>query len=204
MGVHTPEFAFERKADNVRARSTQNGLRYPVAQDNAYATWNAWGNQFWPAKYLIDARGRVRYTHFGEGDYDETERADPLAAGRGGTAARSARSRRRDAPRPPTRARSPRRPTSAPNAPGRFLPAPPDDGIHRYPGARGRAAAQPLRLERALERDRRVRHRRERRAASTPASSPKVFLVMSSADAGRARVRCCWTAAGIAPHAGAT
>jgi hypothetical protein len=52
----------------------QNGLRYPVAQDNDYATWNAWGNQYWPAEYLIDARGRVRATHFGEGDYAQSER----------------------------------------------------------------------------------------------------------------------------------
>ena len=75
VGVHTPEFAFERKASNVREAIDQNGLAYPVAQDNDYATWNAWGNQFWPAKYLIDAQGRVRYTHFGEGDYQKTEQA---------------------------------------------------------------------------------------------------------------------------------
>ena len=75
VGVHTPEFAFERKASNVREAIDQNALAYPVAQDNDYATWNAWGNQFWPAKYLIDAQGRVRYTHFGEGDYEKTEQA---------------------------------------------------------------------------------------------------------------------------------
>jgi cytochrome c biogenesis protein CcdA/thiol-disulfide isomerase/thioredoxin len=75
VGVHTPEFAFEREADNVREAIAANRLRYPVAQDNEYATWSAWGNQYWPAKYLIDARGRVRYAHFGEGAYDETEAA---------------------------------------------------------------------------------------------------------------------------------
>ena len=75
VGVHTPEFAFERDADNVERAIAQNQLRYPVAQDNEFATWNAWGNQYWPAKYLIDARGRVRYAHFGEGAYDETESA---------------------------------------------------------------------------------------------------------------------------------
>jgi hypothetical protein len=73
--VHTPEFGFERDAENVREAVDQNGLAYPVAQDNDYATWNAWGNQFWPAKYLVDANGKVRYTHFGEGAYDETEAA---------------------------------------------------------------------------------------------------------------------------------
>ena len=75
VGVHTPEFPFERDAGNVEEAIAQNGLRYPVAQDNDYATWDAYGNQFWPAKYLIDARGQVRYTHFGEGDYEETEEA---------------------------------------------------------------------------------------------------------------------------------
>jgi cytochrome c biogenesis protein CcdA/thiol-disulfide isomerase/thioredoxin len=75
VGVHTPEFTFERDADNVRGAIAANRLRYPVAQDNEYATWSAWGNQYWPAKYLIDARGRVRYAHFGEGAYEETEAA---------------------------------------------------------------------------------------------------------------------------------
>jgi cytochrome c biogenesis protein CcdA/thiol-disulfide isomerase/thioredoxin len=75
VGVHTPEFAFEHEADNVRDAIAANRLRYPVAQDNEYATWSAWGNQYWPAKYLIDARGRVRYAHFGEGAYEETEAA---------------------------------------------------------------------------------------------------------------------------------
>ncbi len=75
VGVHTPEFAFERKTANVRSAIAQNELRYPVVQDNGYGIWNAFGNQYWPAKYLIDARGRVRYTHFGEGGYGATESA---------------------------------------------------------------------------------------------------------------------------------
>jgi cytochrome c biogenesis protein CcdA/thiol-disulfide isomerase/thioredoxin len=75
VGVHTPEFPFERDAANVEDAIAQNGLRYAVAQDNDYATWDAYGNQYWPAKYLIDAGGQVRYTHFGEGDYEETESA---------------------------------------------------------------------------------------------------------------------------------
>jgi hypothetical protein len=75
VGVHTPEFPFERDPGNVEDAIAQNGLRYAVAQDNDYATWDAYGNQYWPAKYLIDADGQVRYTHFGEGDYEETESA---------------------------------------------------------------------------------------------------------------------------------
>ncbi|HVF78284.1 MAG TPA: cytochrome c biogenesis protein DipZ [Solirubrobacteraceae bacterium] len=75
VGVHTPEFAFERKDSNVVGAIKRQGLRYPVVQDNEYGTWNAFGNQAWPAKYLIDARGRVRYAHIGEGEYEETEAA---------------------------------------------------------------------------------------------------------------------------------
>jgi cytochrome c biogenesis protein CcdA/thiol-disulfide isomerase/thioredoxin len=75
VGVHTPEFPFEKDAGNVARAVRQNGIRYPVAQDNDYGTWDAFANQYWPAKYLIDARGRVRYVHFGEGDYGATERA---------------------------------------------------------------------------------------------------------------------------------
>lgn len=75
IGVHTPEFPFEREESNVRDAVQSNGLTYPVVQDNDYGTWNAFGNQYWPAKYLIDPNGNVRYVHFGEGDYDETEDA---------------------------------------------------------------------------------------------------------------------------------
>jgi cytochrome c biogenesis protein CcdA/thiol-disulfide isomerase/thioredoxin len=75
VGVHTPEFGFEKETDNVREAIARNHLQYPVAQDNDYGTWDAWGNQYWPAKYLIDATGQVRYTHFGEGDYATTEGA---------------------------------------------------------------------------------------------------------------------------------
>jgi thiol-disulfide isomerase/thioredoxin len=74
IGVHSPEFAFERVPDNVRSAVRRLGVRYPVALDNDFATWRAYANQYWPAKYLVDRDGRVRYHHFGEGDYAETER----------------------------------------------------------------------------------------------------------------------------------
>lgn len=74
VGVHTPEFPFERDAGNVERAIKQNGIRYPVAQDNKYDTWDAYQNQYWPAEYFIDAKGRVRFTHFGEGAYKEKER----------------------------------------------------------------------------------------------------------------------------------
>jgi cytochrome c biogenesis protein CcdA/thiol-disulfide isomerase/thioredoxin len=75
VGVHTPEFPFERSASNVQAAIGQNNIRYPVAQDNQYTTWTAYRNQYWPAEYLIDSQGRVRLISFGEGYYAAKERA---------------------------------------------------------------------------------------------------------------------------------
>jgi thiol-disulfide isomerase/thioredoxin len=74
VGVHTPEFPFEKSTDNVQAAIKRYGIRYPVAQDNEYATWNAYHNQYWPAQYIIDQNGTIVFEHAGEGQYDEIER----------------------------------------------------------------------------------------------------------------------------------
>lgn len=73
IGVHTPEFEFEKNIPNVERAVKDEKITYPVAMDNNYATWNAFDNHYWPAKYLIDQNGQIVYTHFGEGDYDEIE-----------------------------------------------------------------------------------------------------------------------------------
>jgi len=73
VAVHSPEFPFEKEASNVEEAIERNGIHYPVAQDNDLATWSAYGNQYWPAEYFIDAQGRVRYAHFGEGEYGKKE-----------------------------------------------------------------------------------------------------------------------------------
>lgn len=73
IGVHAPEFAFEKDRHNVEQAVRDLGLTYPVAMDNQYAIWNAFKNEYWPAHYLIDAQGRIRHQHFGEGAYRETE-----------------------------------------------------------------------------------------------------------------------------------
>lgn len=75
VGIHTPEFEFEKKTENVKDAINQFGIHYPVLQDNDYLNWNAYSNQYWPAEYLIDTNGRIRHTHFGEGEYDQTEQA---------------------------------------------------------------------------------------------------------------------------------
>ncbi|WP_186088722.1 cytochrome c biogenesis protein DipZ [Burkholderia gladioli] len=75
IGVHAPEFAFERDIGNVKKATHDLGVTYPVAIDNGYSIWRAFNNEYWPAHYFIDAQGRVRYHHFGEGDYVQSERA---------------------------------------------------------------------------------------------------------------------------------
>ncbi len=84
VGVHTPEFAFEHDYGNVRDAVKRLGVRYPVAMDNDYATWNAYQNQYWPAEYLVDQRGEVRHLNFGEGDYGTTDKDIRLLLGAGG------------------------------------------------------------------------------------------------------------------------
>ncbi|MFT4000023.1 MAG: cytochrome c biogenesis protein DipZ [Rhizobium sp.] len=74
IGVHAPEFAFEKNVDNVKNAIADLGITYPVAIDNNYAIWRAFDNEYWPAHYFIDAQGQVRHHHFGEGDYDQSER----------------------------------------------------------------------------------------------------------------------------------
>jgi cytochrome c biogenesis protein CcdA/thiol-disulfide isomerase/thioredoxin len=74
IGVHAPEFAFEKQIDNVKKAVADLKITYPVAIDNDYAIWRAFDNHYWPAHYFIDAQGRIRYHHFGEGSYDESER----------------------------------------------------------------------------------------------------------------------------------
>ncbi|MBI3231631.1 MAG: cytochrome c biogenesis protein DipZ [Candidatus Doudnabacteria bacterium] len=73
IGVHTPEFGFEKVTENVATAIQRFKINYPVAQDNDYGTWNAYQNQYWPAEYLIDKNGTIVFTHFGEGNYDHTE-----------------------------------------------------------------------------------------------------------------------------------
>jgi thiol-disulfide isomerase/thioredoxin len=74
IGVHTPEFEFEQNLDNVRRALTEMSIDYPIAVDNDYAVWHAFGNHYWPALYFIDTQGRIRHHHFGEGDYERSER----------------------------------------------------------------------------------------------------------------------------------
>ncbi|HSD39082.1 MAG TPA: cytochrome c biogenesis protein DipZ [Rhodocyclaceae bacterium] len=74
IGVHAPEFAFEKDIANVRSATKELGITYPVAIDNKFAIWRAFENNFWPAHYFADAQGRIRHHHFGEGEYDESEK----------------------------------------------------------------------------------------------------------------------------------
>jgi thiol-disulfide isomerase/thioredoxin len=73
IGVHSPEFAFEHKLANVRRASADLGVTWPVVLDNSFAQWRAYGNNYWPALYFVDATGKVRYFYFGEGEYATSE-----------------------------------------------------------------------------------------------------------------------------------
>lgn len=75
IGVHTPEFAFEKDQQNVREAVARLGVSWPVVLDNDYSNWKAYANRYWPAKYLVNRKGKIVFTHFGEGDYTDTEMA---------------------------------------------------------------------------------------------------------------------------------
>ncbi len=75
VGVHTPEFLHEREPANVQAAVQRFGIQYPVMLDNDFGTWRAYRNRYWPTLYLVDKRGLIRYTHVGEGSYEQTRRA---------------------------------------------------------------------------------------------------------------------------------
>jgi len=74
VGIHTPEFPFERSASNVQAALKRHGITYPVAQDNDSRTWNAYRNRYWPAQYIVDQNGKIVFQHDGEGQYEQIER----------------------------------------------------------------------------------------------------------------------------------
>ena len=74
VGIHTPEFPFERSASNVQTALKRHGITYPVAQDNDSKTWNAYRNRYWPAQYIIDQNGKIVFQHAGEGQYEEIDR----------------------------------------------------------------------------------------------------------------------------------
>jgi hypothetical protein len=74
VGVHTPELSFEYVPENVKNAIKDQGISWPVAFDPKYRTWSVYNNRYWPAFYFVDAKGRIRYTHFGEGNYDYNEK----------------------------------------------------------------------------------------------------------------------------------
>ena len=133
VGVHSPEFSFEHDAANVQSAIGRFGLSYPVVQDNQLGTWNAYGNQYWPAEYLIDASGHVRYVSFGEGDYVRTEAAIRALLSQTGRSAPGAPAQPSDTMTPSATA-TPETYMGAERAQG-WVPREPTPGLHRYPGS---------------------------------------------------------------------
>jgi cytochrome c biogenesis protein CcdA/thiol-disulfide isomerase/thioredoxin len=134
VGVHSPEFSFEHDAGNVSNAVKQFGIRYPVVQDNNLGTWNAYGNQYWPADYLIDATGQVRYAAFGEGDYAKTESAIRALLAEKGVRNLAGTAKPVDVITPSNQA-TPETYLGAARAMG-WLPAEPTPGAHRYTGVK--------------------------------------------------------------------
>ncbi len=146
IGVHAPEFAFEQKIDNVKKAVADLGIGYPVAIDNDYAIWRAFGNQYWPAHYFIDAQGRIRHHHFGEGEYDESERVIQQLLAEAGKSSVSDRlvavqANRARKPPPIWPMRNRRKPISG--SPGRRISSPPavPSATRRMSIRRGRHAS---------------------------------------------------------------
>ena len=181
IGVHTPEFSFEHNADNVRRAVQDMRITYPVATDNDYAVWRAFGNHYWPALYFADAQGRIRHHHFGEGEYGQSEMViQQLLAEAGSTGAGtdlvSVDARGLEAPADWASLRSPENYTGYERtenfaSPGGAVPGKPH--VYTVPGAAG---AQPVGPIRGLDHGGRGHHARTRRtgrspAASTPATS---------------------------------
>ena len=182
VGVHTPEFGFEKDPGNVRDAIARNGLRYPVAQDNDYGTWDAWGNRYWPAKYLIDATGQVRYAHFGEGDYDETEQAiRGLLEEAGATPGERAGRQAGEVPGEAT----PETYLGVARAQGWVTP--PRAGVHDYPGAAG-LPPDRFALEGRWRVDDESAEAVDQATLTARVHGKSVYLVLGSAEPGRVEV----------------
>ena len=192
VGVHSPEFSFERVPDNVRSAVQRLGVRYPVALDNDFATWRAYSNDYWPAEYLIDKSGHIRHEHYGEGSYGETESAIR------GCSERRRTSRARPSPTP-RRGRS-RRPSriSAMRASIGSRMAPPPSTLNPTTGSpsASRRTSSPmpgagLSSPRASSpAQTRGYGFGSRRATSTSSLPDRVGCAPSSTDARRGRLRC--------------
>ncbi len=178
VGVHTPEFEFEKDTGNVSDAIARSRLRYPVAQDNDFGTWNAWGNRYWPAKYLIDGQGQVRYVHFGEGDYDETEQAiRSLLEDPGPRAGRQAGEVPGEA--------TPETYLGAARAQGWVTP--PRSGVHEYPGAPA-LAPDRFALEGRWRVDDESAEAVDRATLTARVHGKSVYLVLGSDEPGRVEV----------------
>jgi cytochrome c biogenesis protein CcdA/thiol-disulfide isomerase/thioredoxin len=198
VGVHTPEFSFERDRANVQRAIRRNRLRYPVAQDNGYATWESWGNQYWPAKYLVDARGRVRYTHFGEGAYGETETAIRALLAEAG------RERLGDGTSTRTASADPGVATPETyfgHARAEGFATPPAPGTRRYSPLRGDLAPSQFALSGVWRVDEESATAVRGAAIHARVLARKVFLVLAGADSRPQRVEVLLDGDPVPPHA---
>ena len=184
VGVHSPEFAFEKDAGNVGDAIADDGIRYPVVQDNELATWTAFGNQYWPAKYLIDADGQLRYTHFGEGGYDETEAAIRSLLAEAGAKDLGGDARPGAAEKADPALRTPETYVGWQRAQGYVQPPHPGEGVYRPPPA-GALRPNAFALGGTWRIDGESGQAVSDSSLSLRFQARRVFLVMGSAGARR-------------------
>jgi cytochrome c biogenesis protein CcdA/thiol-disulfide isomerase/thioredoxin len=186
VGVHTPEFAFEHDAGNVGRAIRRLGIRYPVVQDNDNGTWDAYANMYWPADYLIDARGEVRYASIGEGDYDKTENAIRLLLAQAGHRRLGADARPEDVVVPSMRT-TPETYLGTARAQGWLVP--PAPGTHEYPSADGTLPLNQFAFGGTWDIGAQAATARGGATIDAEVQAKNVYLVLSPPRAGRGTVQ---------------
>jgi cytochrome c biogenesis protein CcdA/thiol-disulfide isomerase/thioredoxin len=186
VGVHTPEFAFEHDAGNVGRAIKRLGVRYPVVQDNDNGTWDAYANMYWPADYLIDAKGEVRYASIGEGDYDKTENAIRLLLAEAGRRRLGADARPQDVVVPAQRT-TPETYLGVARAQGWLDP--PRAGEHAYPRAAGRLPVNAFAFGGTWDIGPQAATARRGATIDAEVQAKNVYLVLSPPKSGRGTVQ---------------
>jgi cytochrome c biogenesis protein CcdA/thiol-disulfide isomerase/thioredoxin len=186
VGVHTPDFAFEHDAGNVGRAIRRLGIRYPVVQDNENGTWDAYANMYWPADYLIDARGEVRYASIGEGDYDKTENAIRLLLAEAGHRRLGADAHPEDVVVPSMRT-TPETYLGTARAQGWLVP--PAPGKHEYPSADGTLPVNQFAFGGTWDIGEQAATARGGATIDAEVQAKNVYLVLSPPRAGRGTVQ---------------
>jgi thiol-disulfide isomerase/thioredoxin len=187
VGVHTPEFAFEHDAGNVGRAIRRLGVRYPVVQDNDNGTWDAYANMYWPADYLVDATGEIRYVGIGEGDYDKTENAIRLLLAEAGHRRLGADARPRGVV-VPSQQTSPETYLGTARAEG-WIAGEPQAGENAYPSVAGKLPVNTFAFGGTWDVSEQAATARRGATIDATVQARNVYLVLSPPRTGRGTVQ---------------